>query len=268
MLKLIKIFFITIVFSTSAFAASDGDLELSKKDKDKVNKTGKDCFEPLNRATFSLNQGLDKIILKPIAKGYRTLPLPIRTSTGNVLDNLSNLITIPNNVLQGELGKAGINTGRLIVNSTIGILGIFDVAESLGFPEYEREDYGQTLGRWGVGPGCYLVLPVLGPTTIRDTAGSFINVMGGDPYYNASVNGNNEYLSDKVYRISRVIGAIDFRAKNIESLDNLEKNSVDFYASVRSVYLQDRENKIKNIQRGSVEVIYKDEEGWEELDSK
>jgi len=266
MLKLIKIFFVTMVLSTNAFAASDGDLELSKKDK--VNKTGKDCFEPLNRATFSLNQGLDKIILKPIAKGYRTLPLPIRTSTGNVLDNLSNLITIPNNVLQGELGKAGINTGRLIVNSTIGILGIFDVAESLGFPEYEREDYGQTLGRWGVGPGCYLVLPVLGPTTIRDTAGSFINVMGGDPYYNASVNGNNEYLSDKVYRISRVIGAIDFRAKNIESLDNLEKNSVDFYASVRSVYLQDRENKIKNIQRGSVEVIYKDEEGWEELDSK
>ena len=268
MLKLIKIFFVTIVLSTSAFAASDGDLELSKKDKDKVNKTGKDCFEPLNRATFSLNQGLDKIILKPIAKGYRTLPLPIRTSTGNVLDNLSNLITIPNNVLQGELGKAGINTGRLLVNSTIGILGIFDVAASLGFPEYEKEDYGQTLGRWGVGPGCYLVLPVLGPTTIRDTAGSFINVMGGDPYYNASVNGNNEYLSDKVYRISRVIGAIDFRAKNIESLDNLEKNSVDFYASVRSVYLQDRENKIKNIQRGSVEVIYKDEEGWEELDSK
>ena len=266
MLKLIKIFFVTIVFSTSVFAASDGDLELSKKDKDKVNKTRKDCFEPLNRATFSLNQGLDKIILKPIAKGYRTLPLPIRTSTGNVLDNLSNLITIPNNVLQGELGKAGINTGRLIVNSTIGILGIFDVAESLGFPEYEREDYGQTLGRWGVGPGCYLVLPVLGPTTIRDTAGSFINVMGGDPYYNASVNGNNEYLSDSVYRISKVIGAIDFRAKNIESLDNLEKNSVDFYASVRSVYLQDRENKIKNIQRGNIEVIY-NEEDWEELDT-
>src|SRR6056300_1447060 len=139
MLKLIKIFFVTIVFSTSVFAASDGDLELSRKDKDKVNKTGKDCFEPLNRATFSLNQGLDKIILKPIAKGYRTLPLPIRTSTGNVLDNLSNLITIPNNVLQGELGKAGINTGRLLINSTIGILGIFDVAESLGFPEYEKE---------------------------------------------------------------------------------------------------------------------------------
>jgi phospholipid-binding lipoprotein MlaA len=87
------------------------------------------------------------------------------------------------------------------------------------------------------------VLPVLGPTTIRDTAGSFINVMGGDPYYNASVNGNNEYLSDKIYMTSKILGAIDFRAKNIESLDNLEKNSIDFYASVRSLYLQDRQKK-------------------------
>ena len=101
MLKLIKIFFVTILLSTNAFAASDGDLKLSNKDK--TNKTTKDCFEPLNRATFSLNQGLDKVILKPIAKGYRTLPSPIRSGTNNVLDNLSNLITIPNNVLQGEL---------------------------------------------------------------------------------------------------------------------------------------------------------------------
>ena len=263
MLRLIKIFFVTILISSNAFAGSDGDLKLSNKDK--TNKTTKDCFEPLNRATFSLNQGLDKIILKPIAKGYRTLPSPIRSGTNNVLDNLSNLITIPNNVLQGELGKAGINTGRLLVNSTFGILGIFDVAESLGFPEYEREDYGQTLGRWGVGPGCYLVLPVLGPTTIRDTAGSFINVMGGDPYYNASVNGNNEYLSDQIYMTSKILGAIDFRAKNIESLDNLEKNSIDFYASVRSLYLQDRRKKILNSTGVSEPWIDSD---WEEIDSK
>ena len=263
MIKLIKVFFIVILLSGNAFAASDGNLELSKKEK--VNKNTKDCFEPLNRATFSLNQGLDKIILKPIAKGYRILPSPIRTGTDNALDNLSNLITIPNNVLQGELGKAGINTGRLLINSTIGILGIFDVAESLGFPEYEREDYGQTLGRWGVGPGCYLVLPVLGPTTIRDTAGSFINVMGGDPYYNASVNGNNEFLNDKVYTTSKILSAINFRAKNIESLDNLEKNSIDFYASVRSLYLQDRQKKILNSTGISEPLIESD---WEEIDSK
>ena len=263
MIKFFKLFLAVILLSTNAFAASDGDLKLTKKNK--ANKTTKDCFESLNRATFSLNQGLDKIILKPVAKGYRTLPSSIRTGTGNVLDNLSNLITIPNNVLQGELGKAGINTGRLLVNSTIGILGIFDVAQSLGFPEYEKEDYGQTLGRWGVGPGCYLVLPVLGPTTVRDTAGSFINVIGGDPYYNASVNGNNEFLSEKVYMTSKILTGIDFRAKNIESLDNLEKNSLDFYASVRSLYLQDRQRKISN-STGVVETM--DDSDWEEIDTK
>jgi phospholipid-binding lipoprotein MlaA len=263
MKKFFKLSIVVILLSTNAFGASDGDLKLTKKNI--ADQTAKDCFETLNRATFALNQGLDKLILKPVAKGYRTLPSPIRTGTGNVLNNLSNLITIPNNVLQGEFGKAGINSGRLIVNSTIGILGIFDVAHSLGFPEYQREDYGQTLGRWGVGPGCYLVLPVLGPTTVRDTAGSFINILGGDPYYNASVNGNNEFLSEKIYMTSKILTGIDFRAKNIESLDNLEKNSMDFYASVRSLYLQDRKKKIYN-STGVVETM--DDSDWEEIDTK
>ena len=260
-MKIIKIFFISIFLFSNAFAGSDGEMELSKKVK-----PTKDCFEKVNRVSFSFNQGLDKVVFKPVAKGYRSLPSPIKSGTSNVLTNLTNLITIPNNVLQGEFKKAGINTGRLVVNTTVGILGIFDVADKMGFPEYVKEDYGQTFGKWGMGPGCYLVLPVLGPTTIRDTLGSFANVMGGDPYYNISVNGNNEYLDGKLYAATKTISAVEFRSKNIESLDNLEKNSVDFYASVRSVYLQDRENKIKNIQRGSIEVIYK--EDWEELDTK
>ena len=138
----------------------------------------------------------------------------------------------------------------------------------MGFPKYVKEDYGQTLGAWGVGPGCYLVLPVLGPSTVRDTLGSFANVMGGDPWYNASVHGNNEFLSEGVYVTSKSLNGIEFRANNIESLDNLEKNSVDFYASVKSLYLQDRENKIKNQNRGSIEVIYNDEGDWEEIDSQ
>ena len=262
-MKIIKIFLIAIFLSSNAFAGSDGEIKLSKKAK-----PTKDCFEKVNRASFALNQGLDKVIFKPVAKGFRSLPPPIKSGTSNALTNLSNLITIPNNVLQGDFKTAGINTGRLVVNTTLGILGIFDVAEKMGFPEYEKEDYGQTFCKWGMGPGCYLVLPVLGPTTIRDTLGSFANVMGGDPYYNLSVNGNNEYLDGKLYAATKTISAIDFRAKNIETLDNLEKNSLDFYASVRSVYLQDRENKIKNIQRGSIEVIYKEDEGWEEIDTK
>ena len=263
MIKFLKITFLSFFIATNAVAGSDGELELSKK-----NNSTKDCFEPLNRATFALNQGLDKAFFKPVAKGYRSLPQPIKKGTGNVLNNLSTLITIPNNVLQGDLKTAGINTGRLIVNTTIGILGIFDVASEMGFPSYVKEDYGQTLGTWGVGPGCYLVLPVLGPSTIRDTAGMFINVMGGDPYYNISVNGNNEYLDGELYAATKMLSAVEFRATNIESFDNLEKNSVDFYASVRSIYNQDRENKIKNNQRGSIEVIYKEDEGWEEIDTK
>ena len=261
MIRFLKITFLSFFIATSAVAGSDGELELSKK-----NNSTKDCFEPLNRATFALNQGLDKAFFKPVAKGYRSLPSPIKKGTGNVLNNLSTLITIPNNVLQGDIKLAGINTGRLIVNTTIGILGIFDVASEMGFPSYVKEDYGQTLGTWGVGPGCYLVLPVLGPSTIRDTAGMFINVMGGDPYYNISVNGNNEYLDGELYAATKMLSAVEFRATNIESFDNLEKNSVDFYASVRSVYNQDRENKIKNNQRGSIEVIFKEDEGWEEID--
>ena len=262
MIRFLKIIFLFFFLISNAVAGSSGELELSKKKK-----TTKDCFETLNRATFKLNQSLDKVILKPVAKGYRSLPSPIKKGTGNVLNNLSNLITIPNNVLQGEFKTAGINTGRLIVNTTLGVLGIFDPASEMGFPKYIREDYGQTLGKWGVGPGCYLVLPVLGPSTIRDTAGMFVNVMGGDPYYNISVNGNNEYLDGKLFAATKMLSGVEFRAKNIDSLDNLEKNSVDFYASVKSLYTQDRENKIKNIQRGNIEVIYSDDQDWTEIDN-
>ena len=260
MKKILSISVITFFIFTNAFAGADGELELSKKSK-----PVKDCFEPINRVTFAVNQGLDKVIFKPVAKGYRVLPSPVRTGVSNALDNLSNLVTIPNNVLQGELKKAGVNTGRFVINTTIGIVGLFDVAQNLGFPEYEREDYGQTLGVMGVGPGCYLVLPVLGPSTIRDTAGSFINIMGGDPWYNASVNGNNEFLSDSDYLASRVLGGIDFRAKNLDSLENLEKNSMDFYASVRSLYLQDRQQKILNSKETTDTM---DDGDWEEIDTQ
>ena len=258
--KIFTISVLSLFIFANAFAGADGELELSKKTK-----PVKDCFEPLNRVTFAVNMGLDKVIFKPVAKGYRILPSPVRAGVSNALDNLSNLVTIPNNVLQGELKKAGVNTGRFVINTTIGIIGIFDVAQNLGFPEYEKEDYGQTLGVMGVGPGCYLVLPVIGPSTVRDTAGSFINILGGDPWYNASVNGNNEYLSNSDYLTSRVLTGIDFRAKNIDSIDNLKKNSMYLYASFRSLYLQDRQQKISN-SKETTEAM--DDGDWEEIDSQ
>ena len=248
----------------NANAGSDGELVLKKNQSQDI----KDCFEKLNRKTFAFNQSLDKAFIRPIAKGYRNLPDPIQRGTSNAVKNLSNLITIPNNILQGDIKTAIINTGRLVVNTTVGLLGTVDAANKMGFPKYVKEDYGQTLGKWGVGSGCYVVLPILGPSTVRDTAGSFANILGGDPWYNASVHGNNEFLSERVYLTSKALNGIDFRSDNLESLDNLEKNSIDFYASLRSLYLQDRENKIDNNQRGNVKVIYKDEEDWEEIDSK
>ena len=193
------------------------------------------------------------------------MPSPVRNGTSNALNNLSSLLTIPNNILQGDFKKAGINSGRFAINTTVGILGIFDVAKKMNFPEYEKEDYGQTFGAWGVGAGCYIVLPVLGPSTVRDTAGSFINVLGGDPWYNASIGGNNEYLNDSDYMITKTLTGIDFRAKNIDSLENLEKNSMDFYASVKSLYLQDRQQKIANKNK-ALEIIY--DADWEEIEAQ
>ena len=260
MKKILATALIAILLTSNASADTDGENNLSKKSK-----PVKDCFESLNRASFSLNQGLDRVIFKPVAKAYRVLPSPVRNGTSNALNNISSLITIPNNVLQGDFKKAGVNTGRFVVNTTLGIIGIFDVAEQMGFPEYEKEDYGQTLGAYGVGAGCYLVVPVLGPSTVRDTAGMFINVLGGDPYYNASTHGNNEYLNKDLYIATRVLSGIDFRAKNLETIDNLEKNSMDFYASVRSLYLQDRQKKISN---SNVTTETMDDGDWEEIQTQ
>ena len=181
--KIIIISISIILLTFNVNAGSDGELILKKNKPTEI----KDCFENLNRATFAFNQALDGILFKPVASAYRILPSPVRSGVSNSLDNLSNLVTIPNNIIQGDLKKAGLNTGRFIINTTVGILGFIDVAEHIGLPDYEKEDYGQSLAKLGVGPGCYLVLPVLGPSTVRDAAGSLVNVMGGDAWYNITV---------------------------------------------------------------------------------
>ena len=260
-----KTFFIIVLINFitfgGVFAGTDGELILKKNDPAKV----KDCFEKLNRATFALNQGLDKIIFEPAAKVYRVLPSPVKTGLSNSLNNLSNLVTIPNNILQGDIKLAGENTGRFLINTTVGVLGLFDVAEKMGFTEYVKEDYGQSLGNAGVGPGCYIVLPIFGPSTIRDTAGSVINLMGGDAWYNVTVKNDTQHFEERDYIISRITSGIDFRAKNIQSFENLEKNSLDFYASVKSLYLQDRQQKILNSKKI---VETQDDSDWEEIETQ
>ena len=259
MLKKITIILITtLTLTLNAYSASDGDLVLKKNNPAEI----KDCSEGFNRASFALNQGLDKAIFKPVASVYKSLPSPIRAGTSNFLDNLSNLVTIPNNVLQGEFKKAGVNTGRFIINTTIGVLGLADAAEAMGFPKYEKEDYGQSLAVAGIGPGCYLVLPVLGPSTARDTVSSIGNFVGGDAWYNVTVKNDTQHFSDFDFYSSKVTSGVDFRAKNYDSIENLEKNSLDFYASVKSLYLQDRQQKILNTSKI---IDTQNDSDWEEF---
>ena len=259
--KLIVISITTIALTFNVNASSDGELLLKKNEPSEV----KDCFESFNRASFALNQGLDKVIFKPVASVYRTLPSPVKTGVSNSLNNLSNVVTIPNNILQGEFSKAGVNTGRFIINTTVGILGFIDVATYLGFNEYEKEDYGQSLASFGVGPGCYIVLPVLGPSTARDTVASLTNFVGGDAWYNVTVKNDTHYFRDMDYYTSKITEGINFRAKNYDSIENLETNSLDFYASVKSLYLQDRQQKILNTKKI---IETQDDSGWEEIESQ
>ncbi len=232
--------------------------------------TANECFEKFSRGTLKFNQGLDKAIFKPIAKGYRALPVPIRTGTSNFVANLRSLLTFSNNVLQGDIKGAGNTAGRFAINTTVGILGIFDPASKMGFEDKGKEDFGQTLAVWGSGSGCYFVLPVLGPTTTRDAIGLVGNVFV-DPVYQLTHNTEtdivigNDNLQEHNYYYYKGTDAVDFRSKNIESIDSLEKNSIDFYASVKSLYLQNRAQKISN---SPISNKSQDDSDWEEIDNQ
>ena len=210
-------------------------------------KATEECFEGFSRSVFKFNMAFDDILIEPIAKGYNKLPSPIKSGTGNFTSNIATLLSIPNSLLQGNLKQFGHATGSVIINTTVGLLGFFNPAEKLGLKPHE-EDVGQTLATYGVGTGCYFVLPILGPTTVRDSVGliadSFL-----DPFAHVTIrenelfgiSGNNlDYFSVKS------TDAVDFRSENILNFDSLEKNSIDLYSSFKSVYLQDRENKINN----------------------
>jgi phospholipid-binding lipoprotein MlaA len=263
--KLIYVATIALLLQiSSANAGSTGSENLSSSSSD----TAKECFEGFSRAMFKFNNGLDKAVFKPVAKGYRALPSPIRKGTGNAVDNLRSLLTLTNSILQGDFRKAGNTTARFAINTTVGILGILDPAERLGFKEEGKEDFGQTMGKWGVDSGCYFVLPVLGPTTTRDAIGLVGNTLL-DPVYQITHNseiknsiiGNDNY-SEHNYYYYRGTGAVDFRAKNIESFDSIEKNSIDLYASLKSLYLQDRNKKIQN-SKTTIET--QNDNDWEEI---
>ena len=223
-------------------------------------KATEECFENTSRAIYKFNMAFDDIILRPVAKGYNKLPEPIKIGTSNFTSNIGTLLSIPNNLLQGNFNQLGHSIGSFIVNTSVGILGFLNPAERIGLKPH-KEDVGQTLGLYGVGPGCYFVLPVLGPTTLRDSFGmvadSFV-----DPFAHVTIR-EHELLgsSGTAFDYFAVKGttAIDFRADNDVNLESLEKNSLDMYSSIKSIYLQNRENKIKNSTN--------DQDDWGNLDN-
>ena len=223
-------------------------------------KAADECFEKTSRAIFKFNMVLDDIVLEPIAKGYNKLPSSVKTGTNNFTSNIGTLLSIPNNVLQGNVKQVGHSVGSFAINTTVGILGFLNPAERLGLKP-NKEDVGQTLGSYGIGPGCYFVLPILGPTTARDSLGMLADTFI-DPFAHVTIR-ENEILSSSGnsldYYSVKGTSAIDFRASNDKNLENLEKNSIDLYSSLKSIYLQDRENKIKN--------SVKDQDDWGGLDN-
>ena len=222
-------------------------------------KAANECFEGVSRSIFKFNMAFDKTVLKPIAKGYNKLPDPIKNGTSNFTSNVATLLSIPNSLLQGNMNQVGHSTGSFLINSTVGVLGILNPAEKMGLKPHE-EDVGQTLGTYGVGSGCYLVLPILGPSTARDSFGLIADTIV-DPFAHVTIR-ENELLgisgNDIDYFSVKGVTAVDFRADNNRNFESLEKNSLDLYSSFKSVYLQSRENKIRN----SIE----DEDEWGSLD--
>lgn len=195
----------------------------------------KDPLEGFNRAMFAFNDGLDTVLIKPVAKGYdAVLPAPVRTGVTNFFGNIADLFIGINNLLQGKPDQAFSDFGRVIINSTIGILGLFDVATEAGLEKHE-EDFGQTFGRWGVGDGAYVVIPFFGPRTVRDTVGLVLDVKT-DPVANlGDVSTRNSLLALRL---------IDNRADLLPADKVIEQAALDKYSYVRDGYLQRRRNLI------------------------
>lgn len=199
-----------------------------------------DPYEPTNRAISNLNSKIDNYFAKPVAKFYNhAFPQFARTGVHNFLTNLGKPVVFGNDLLQGEGERAGETFGRFAVNTTLGVGGLVDVASMIGIPEHD-EDFGQTLGVYGVGEGPYLVVPFMGPNPPRDLAGNVVDIFM-DPTTYITFHG-----SDTWYAVRSGVSILDLRARNIDTLDQIERTSIDVYATTRSLYRQYRNSEIRN----------------------
>lgn len=200
-----------------------------------------DPLEPVNRFIFAINDAIDTFLLKPIAVTYRFwTPQGVQNSVTNFVRNLDAPVVLVNDLLQGEWDRAEVTASRFFINTTAGFGGLFDVASASGYP-YHDEDFGQTLGSYGVGPGIYVVLPVFGPSNARDAVGLLVDSYT-DPWNNwARVEGEEEWMYAR-----GALEGLDLRARNIDSLDEVRRDAIDYYARLRSLYTQSRVDQIRN----------------------
>jgi len=242
--KIIILFYLFFILLSYKVIASDAD-QVSTDSEDfettRIEDEIYDPFESLNRAIFSFNNVADRIVLEPIAKGYKKLPSPLQSGINNFLSNLRAPLVVVNQLLQGQGENAIQSSGRFVVNSTVGVFGLFDVAEKMGLEEKE-EDYGQTLATWGVGDGFYIVLPLFGPSNLRDTSGMVLTMMT-DPINAYAVSEGEAWLVP----MRTAANAVDTRSQIIDEVNALRDNSVDYYAAVRSSYYQNRKAAINNV---------------------
>lgn len=201
-----------------------------------------DPIEPFNRGVFQVNRALDALFLKPAAQFYRGLTPPfIQNAVTNFLSNLRTPIVLVNDLLQGEFERAGDTTARFLINTTLGVGGLGDPATDLGFEKHD-EDFGQTLAVWGVGEGLFLMLPVIGPSNPRDAVGLAVDSFVFDPITVMGMVEGGGWATASRVRYGFTL--IDARSRNYEALEDIERNSLDPYASLRSLYRQFREKEI------------------------
>ncbi len=229
-------FLASALVGTPAFAAKPKAKPVPLPPPPAQQQVADDPLEPLNRAIFEFNDLLDKLLLKPVATIYSTiLPTPVQDGVSNVFGNLDDVYTGVNNILQGKPERAGKDFGRVLVNTTLGIGGIFDVGSRIGL-EKSEEDFGQTFGVWGVSPGPYIVLPVLGPSTARDAVGRGVRIVS-DP---------RMYLPPAWEWSLLGVNVVSLRARSLRTEGLLEQASFDRYGFVRSSYLMRREALVRD----------------------
>jgi phospholipid-binding lipoprotein MlaA len=213
-------------------------------------KEADDPLEPTNRVLYAINDGIDTVILRPIALAYRkVVPEPVRTGIHNVLSNLGTPVQLGNDILEAKPRRAGDTTMRFLINTTIGVVGVFDVAKDLGYPNHDT-DFGMTLALWGVGDGPFLFLPVLGPTNPRDAIGYGVDGVS-DPFNWVGQGTVVTALNWTKWGLN----AVDQRERVLDTIDSIKKTALDPYATFRSLYRQHRRAAIEKTRNDNSATI-------------